>query len=204
MATPDDIVTLAALQARFPDNTSGDITAEDMRDTMTDLYNSIVAALWKFGNQVTLTGLETELITTIGAAATMVKIDLRDISINSIDWITMQLGGAGGYVTDPAAYVGRSRTQNGIYLDWNAEGKAGVNYQAQAADEVTGQIVMLREPGTNRWNIYVTNQEAAANGQPNLSHGVVDMDTEVLTSIRLNTQDETDSFDNGTAQVSWQ
>ena len=51
MATASDIVSLGDLQARFPDNSTGHITAEDMRDTMEDLYNALVAALWKQATQ---------------------------------------------------------------------------------------------------------------------------------------------------------
>ena len=206
MATPNDIVPLATLLARLPDNNSGDISAEDMRDVVSDLYASIVTALEKKTEAIPLSGVQPELITTIPASASRVHIDIDNAFITGWTpvgqigaFFGLQVGGSSSYLTGNEDYVGAS---------WGSSTYLATTINN--ANRLRGTIELIRVGTTNKWFIYGGIGSAAADNTgaftPSFSDGYVDLGVQSLSRIRLNTvaAQGSPSYTGGSAEVTWE
>jgi len=206
MATPNDIVPLATILARLPDNSSGDISAEDMRDVVSDLYAAITASLWKEGTLTVAAGMSCEFVTTIPASATLINIVFDQVHMQAADgaFIGMQVGSAISYLDQVGDYEGQITNSSGTVARWDTTSNALVGFQQVSTFSADGDVFMIKGSG-NKWMIG-SNVKGGVNGQtfvaPAGAMGFVDLGANALTRIRAISAGN--GFSSGTIRAFWQ
>jgi hypothetical protein len=167
--------------------------------------HAISDAGWTYGSQVaTNTGTTRELTTSIAAGATEIEVMFNGVSLNGTGCPSVQLGDAGGYEESGYAgtvgilmtgSTGASTFTTGFYLARTSNLVAG--------DTISGVMRLVRWD-TSEFTWHATGIFHEQSGSEfSYAMAGTKATSHVVTSIRLNTNTGSLTFDAGEARVRW-